>query len=65
LNGLLSRSVTGHEVEQLPCCSQLVVPKLMDEGLDGGPRNERPDYIGVHDVGELIALLGEAADVLA
>jgi len=36
----------------------------MDEGLIGGPRDEHLDHISVDDVEELIALLGEAADVL-
>jgi hypothetical protein len=37
----------------------------MDQGLTGGPRQEGPDDIGVDDVGQLIALPGEAPDVLA
>jgi hypothetical protein len=36
----------------------------VDEGLIGGPRDERLNHISVDDVGELIALLGEAVNVL-
>jgi hypothetical protein len=34
------------------------------QGLIGGPRQKDPNHVGVGDVGELIALLGEASDVL-
>ena len=38
---------------------------LMDECFIGHARDERPDHVHVHDIRELIALLGEAVDVLA
>jgi hypothetical protein len=36
----------------------------MDQGLTGGPRKECPDDIGVGDIGQLVALPGEASNVL-
>ena len=36
----------------------------MEQGLVGGPRQEGSYDFGVGDVGQLIALLGEASDVL-
>jgi hypothetical protein len=36
----------------------------MDQGLTGGPRQESPDDIGISDVRQLVALSGEASDVL-
>ena len=35
----------------------------MNQGLVGGPRQEGSYDVGVGDVGQLIALLGEASDV--
>jgi hypothetical protein len=40
------------------------MPKLVDEGLIGGPRDEHLNHISVDDVRELIALLGEVVNVL-
>lgn len=57
--------MAGRKVEQLSCCPWLVTPKLVDEGLIGAPRDERLNHISIDDAGELIALLGEAMDVLA
>jgi hypothetical protein len=37
----------------------------MNEGLAGGPREERPDDVCVDNVRERIALLGEPADVVS
>jgi hypothetical protein len=36
----------------------------MDQGLTGGPRQESLDDIGISDVRQLVALSGEASDVL-
>ena len=38
--------------------------ELMDECLIGCARDERSNHVRVHDIRELIALLGEAVDVL-
>ena len=35
----------------------------MNQGLVGGPKQEGPDDVGVSDVGQLVALPGEALDV--
>ena len=35
----------------------------MDQGLAGGPRQESSYDVGVGDVRQLVALLGEASDV--
>ena len=37
----------------------------MDESLIGHAADEGVDHVGIGDVGELIALLGEALDVLS
>jgi hypothetical protein len=37
----------------------------VDQGLIGGARQEGPNDVGISDVRQLIALLGEALDVLA
>ena len=36
----------------------------MDEGLAGHAVDEGVDHVGIGDVGELVALLGKALDVL-
>jgi hypothetical protein len=36
----------------------------MNQGLVGSPRQERADDVGINDVGQLIALLGETANVV-
>jgi hypothetical protein len=36
----------------------------VDQGLTGTPRQKGPDHVSVGNVGQLIALLGEAMDVL-
>ena len=36
----------------------------MNQGLTCGPRKERPNDVGIFHVGDSIALLGEAPDVL-
>ena len=37
--------------------------QLVNQGLTGGPRQESSYDVGVGDVGQLVALLGEAPDV--
>jgi hypothetical protein len=36
----------------------------VNQGLVGSPRQERADDVGISDVGQLITLLGETADVV-
>ena len=37
----------------------------MNQGLAGGPRQEGYDDVSIDDIRQLIALLGEASDLLA
>jgi hypothetical protein len=60
----LVRSVAGGNVEELLGSSWALAPQLVDQGLIGGPRQEGLNHIGVSNVGQLIALLGEASNVL-
>lgn len=64
-DSLIAEGMDGHEVEQLMCCPQLVASKLMDKRFIGGTEDECFDYICFNDIEELIALLGEVADVLS
>ena len=64
-DGLLAEGVACCEVEQLPRGPWFVASELVDECLIGCARDECSDHVHVHDIGELIALLGEVADVLA
>ena len=63
-HGLLAGGVACCEVEQLPRSSRFATSELVDECLIGCVRDERSDHVHVHDIRELIALLGEAVDVL-
>ena len=65
VDGLLVGGMACCEVEQLPRCPWFATSKLMDECLIGCARNECSDHVRVHDIGELIALLGEVEDILA
>jgi hypothetical protein len=64
-NGLLVGGMTCCEVEKLPRCSWFAAPELIDECFVGHARDECFDHVCIHDVRKLIALLGEAVDVLA
>ena len=64
VDSLLAGGVACCEVEQLPCSLRFAMSELMDECLIGCARDERYDHIHVHDIRQLIALLGEATDVL-
>ena len=60
---LLARGVAGGDVEELLGGSRALTSQLMDQGLVGGPRQESSYDVGVGDVRQLVALLGEAPDV--
>ena len=55
--------MAGGDVEELLGGSWALTSQLMDQGLIGGPRYESSYDIGVSDVGQLVALPGEASDV--
>jgi hypothetical protein len=65
MDNLLARGVTCCEVEQLPRRSWFAAPELVDKCFIGRVGDERSDHICIHNVRQLIALLGEVADVLA
>ena len=60
---LLARGMAGDDVEELLSGSRALTSQLMDQGLIGGPRQESSYDVGIGDVGQLVALLGEAPDV--
>jgi hypothetical protein len=61
----LAQGVASGDVKELLGGLWALVPQLVDQGLIGGPQQEGPDHVGVGDVGQLIALLGEMTNVLA
>lgn len=63
-DNFLARGMAGHDVKQLPRRARLVAPKLMYERLVGYSRYEGVDHIGDLHIGKVVALLGEAANVL-
>jgi hypothetical protein len=48
------RGVARCKVEELLSGSQALASQLMDQGLAGGPRQERPENISVGDVGNVL-----------
>jgi Mg2+/Co2+ transporter CorB len=52
------------DVEQLPRRVQPIAPKLMHEQLVRHPHYEGANHVSILHVREVIALLGEAMDVL-
>ena len=55
--------MVGGNVEELLGGSQALTSQLMNQGLVGGPRQEGSYDVGVGDVGQVVALPGEAPDV--
>jgi hypothetical protein len=51
-------------VQELAGGALLPAAELVNEGLAGGPREERVDNICINDVKERIAWLGEPVDVV-
>jgi hypothetical protein len=64
-DGLLAGGVACCEVEQLPCSPWFATSELMDECFISHARDECSDHIRIHDIRQLVALLGKAANVLA
>jgi hypothetical protein len=63
-NHLLAGGVVRGDVQELTGGAPLLVAKLVNEGLAGGPREEHTYNVCVDDVRERIALLGEPVDVV-
>ena len=64
LDDFLTSGVIGGDVQELPPCAQGLVAECVDERLAGRTVGKGIDYVGIGDVWELVALLGEALDVL-
>jgi hypothetical protein len=64
MDSLLARGVACRKVEQLPRRPRFAVSEFVDECFVGHARDERSNHVRVHDIGKLVALLGEAVDVL-
>jgi hypothetical protein len=64
LDCLLIGGILGGNVQELPHHVCGLMAKRVDERLTGRAINEGVDDVGVGDVGELVALLGETLDVL-
>jgi hypothetical protein len=64
-DGLLAEGVACCEVKQLPRSSWFAMSELADECFVGHAQDERSDHIHIHDIMELVALLGKATDVHA
>ena len=64
LDGLLTGGVLGGDVQELLHHAQGLMAERVDECLVGHAIDEGIDHVDVGDVGELIALLEEALDVL-
>ena len=64
LDCLLTGGVLGGDVQDLPHRVRGLMAKHVDERLVGHAIDEGIDHVGVGYVGELIALLREALDVL-
>ena len=43
--------MTRGDLKELLGCPPILAPELVDQGLVGGPRVERPNDVGVGDVG--------------
>lgn len=56
--------MVGGNVEELARVTRLLTTKLVDEGVTCGSGEERIDDVRVDDVGEGVALLGKASDVV-
>jgi len=61
-NCLFTRDKVGGNVEQLAGARGGLATELVYQLLTGGAGDEGPDDVGVCDVGELGALLGESLD---
>jgi hypothetical protein len=64
-DGLLTGGVACCEVEQLPCSPWFATSDLVDECFISHARDERSNHVRIHDIRQLVALLGKATNVLA
>jgi hypothetical protein len=64
LDSLLTGGILGGDFHDLPRCAQGITTERVDESLACHAADEGVDHVDVGDVGELVALLGEALDVL-
>ena len=64
LDHLLTDGVLGGDIQEFPHCARGLTAEHMDERLTGCIADEGVDHVSIGDVGELIALLREALDVL-
>ena len=64
LDGLLASGILCGDVQDLPHHVRGLTAERVDERLAGCATNEGVDHVSIDDVGELIALLGEALNVL-
>ena len=64
LDGLLTGGVLGGNVQELPHHAWGLTAERVDERLAGCATDEGNNRVGIGDVGELVALLGEVLDVL-
>jgi hypothetical protein len=62
-NCLLTRGVPGGDVEKLFCGLLLIAFELMHQGPAAGAEPECRDDVGVTDLGEFMAFLGESPNV--
>jgi len=62
-DGLLARGMASGDVEELLGGSRALASQLVNQGLAGGPGQKSSYDVGVGDIGQLIALLGEAPDI--
>ena len=64
LDGLLASVILDGDELEIPHHAQGLTTEHMDERIAGRAADEGVDHVGISDVGDLIALLGEALDVL-
>jgi hypothetical protein len=64
LDGFLTGGVLGGNVQELPRRARGLMAEHMDDLLAGHASDEGMDHVDIGDVGELIALPGEALNVL-
>jgi hypothetical protein len=63
-NHILTGGMVHGNIQELAGGARLLAAELVNEGLEGGPREERADGVCFDDVRERIAFLGELVDVV-
>ena len=64
LDGLLAGGILGGDVQELLRCARCLTAKHVEERLVGHATDEGIDHVGVGDVWEHIALIGEELNVI-